>query len=784
PSGELLAQGSFHRIDLLDADTRQPIHSIGDLQGKINALHFSSDGKFLVAASGITGHSGLATVWNARSGEKQGEYGSNIHRDLLFDAELSPDSRLLATAGYDRRVQLWDRASGKRLRTIEGHNGAIYDLAFSPDGKVLASASADETVKLWAVDSGQRLDTLNQPEKEQYVTVFHPSGKMLFAAGADSRIRMYQFRSREKPGTNPLLQARFAHEGAIVALAVSRDGRWLASAAEDRSLRLWSLPDLLPARDYPTQSDVVAAIAIDGNQQILTVSRLDGTVGHLPLEVTAASGPADEYSSTPPSALELASAEAVSVEEKEPNNVIEKAQVLDGSSVIDGLIASEGDEDIYRFHAPAGSEWAMEIRAARNKSPLDSKIAIQNSQGRPVKQVKLQAVRDTWFTFRGKDSKASGDFRLHNWEEMELNEYLYANGEVVKLWLYPRGPDSGFIVYPGSGNRFNYFNTTARTHALGAPCYIVHPFPPDKKLVPNGLPVFDIYYENDDDAQRRWDRDSFLLFQSPKDDDYHVTVSDVRQFGGEDFTYQLVIRPRRPDFKVTVEGSNPTVNAGSGKEFKVRAQRIDGFEGPIRIEITNVPSGFHIPSPLIIQAGQEMATGLINARTDASAPGPDSPKTRLVATATIGDREVRKEIGALDEMKLAPSPKVLATILPDSESDSGPWSPDKPYELTIRPGETITARVKIHRRDFNARVGFGNEDSGRNFPHGVYVDNIGLNGLLIPEGETERQFFITAAKWVPPTRRTIHLRAAVEGNQASWPVILNVVDRKETAANP
>ena len=37
----------------------------------------------------------------------------------------------------------------------------------------------------------------------------------------------------------------------------------------------------------------------------------------------------------------------------------------------------------------------------------------------------------------------AADFRLFNWEEMHLNEYLYANGEVVKLWLYPRGPDSG-----------------------------------------------------------------------------------------------------------------------------------------------------------------------------------------------------------------------------------------------------------------------------------------------------------------------------------------------------
>ena len=73
-------------------------------------------------------------------------------------------------------------------------------------------------------------------------------------------------------------------------------------------------------------------------------------------------------------------------------------------------------------------------------------------------------MRDSWFTFRGKDSNTSDDFRVQNWREMELNEYLYANGEVVKLWHYPRGPDSGFKVYPGFGNRYAFFNTTALAH--------------------------------------------------------------------------------------------------------------------------------------------------------------------------------------------------------------------------------------------------------------------------------------------------------------------------------
>ena len=130
-------------------------------------------------------------------------------------------------------------------------------------------------------------------------------------------------------------------------------------------------------------------------------------------------------------------------------------------------------------------------------------------------RVLLQAVRDSYFTFRGKDDTESGDFRVFNWQEMKLDEYLYSNGEVVKLWLYPRGPDSGFGTYPGQGSRWGYFDTTPLAHALGEPCYIVEPHPPGTKLVPNGLPVFPLNFENDDDSHRELGKDSRLLLHRP-----------------------------------------------------------------------------------------------------------------------------------------------------------------------------------------------------------------------------------------------------------------------------
>jgi hypothetical protein len=69
-------------------------------------------------------------------------------------------------------------------------------------------------------------------------------------------------------------------------------------------------------------------------------------------------------------------------------------------------------------------------------------------------------------------------------------------------------------------------------------------------------------------------------------------------------------------------------------------------------------------------------------------------------------------------------------------------------------------------------------DSGRNLPHGLYVDNIGLIGLHIVEGESEREFFITAAPIARPGERLFHLRATADGGQCSEPALIRVLGRR------
>src|SRR5260370_30411832 len=66
------------------------------------------------------------------------------HTALIYHVAFSPDGKLLATAGFDNLIKLWEWPSGKEVRTLTGHTGPVYCVAFHPNGSTLASGSRSE----------------------------------------------------------------------------------------------------------------------------------------------------------------------------------------------------------------------------------------------------------------------------------------------------------------------------------------------------------------------------------------------------------------------------------------------------------------------------------------------------------------------------------------------------------------------------------------------------------------------------------------------------------------
>ena len=782
-----LAIGRYGSVHIQTLNSKKPVQTIKGITGKVTSLRFLQGDQFLVAGTGVTGLYGEAILIDLTTLQISKRFRG--HRDLVYSVAISADETHLATSAYDRTSVLWKLDSLEPVTRFFGHNDSVFQNAFDQSGKRLLTASGDATVKIWRTSDGVRLDTRNEPLKAQHTVIVSPDGGSFYSAGEDNRIRKWKLESTAPNQINHLSVSRFAHESSIESLQFSPCGGFLFSSAANGSIKIWNPETLTEIYEFKDLPGDIQAFALTDEQIIIGTSK--GQIQKINWsEQTQSVKPNSPVNTKVASNLPQALSDPKSLPnaavESEPNNSLADANIRSAPFTTTGAITQPDaiDQDLFRFHAPEGSRWTIEARATKG-SQVDTHIAVLAGDGKPVPRVVLRSVRDSYFTFRGKNSTQISDFRIHNWEEMHLNELLYCNGEVVRLYHYPRGPDSGYNVYPNFGKRHAMFDTTPIAHALHEPCFIVEAHPPGSTFPEIGLPVFELNYENDDAATQEIGTDSRLSFTAPHDGDYFVRVRDSRNFGGDQFGYTLSVRKEMPDFKIkNVIGKNPKLALGGYQRLGIELERIDNFKESVQIEIKDLPPGVNAIGPVEIEQNGLKAFVTLHATKNAKLDDNAENAATLVATAELNGKRIIKEskIGKIElvpplKLSVALSVTLQATSNAGSTLESSDAEITPIPEISIRPGGTSTAEISITRAGHQGRVNFGKEDAALNLPFGVYVDNTGLNGVLLPPDKNSRTIFLTAESWVKPCSRLIFVRAGEAGNPCSNPIRLTVLPK-------
>jgi WD40 repeat protein/CHAT domain-containing protein/tetratricopeptide (TPR) repeat protein len=181
------------------------------------------------------------------------------HTGFVEAVAFSPDGKLVASAGKDGTVVLWDAITGKEKHRLEGHTDRVTSLSFSPDGKRLASGSFDKTVWVWDVAAGKKETVLRGHGHWVNAVAFAPAGKLLATAGSDKQVLLWDAETLEEKAK---LDAGFF---AASALAFDGEGKVLAVGSHNGGVTLWDVATRKAGTTFETKNAVFAvALSSDG----------------------------------------------------------------------------------------------------------------------------------------------------------------------------------------------------------------------------------------------------------------------------------------------------------------------------------------------------------------------------------------------------------------------------------------------------------------------------------------------------------------------------------------